>query len=399
MKTIEILFQHFDCVFLPNSPAHIAVAVSGGADSMALCLALQEWCQYHKIQLTALTVNHQLRPESSKEAFQVHEWLSSRHVSHEVLTWDHPPIRYNVQALAREARYNLMTAYCKQRNIPYLSTAHHQHDQWETFMMRLVHTSGIRGLSGIPTLQNRDGITVVRPFLTLHPNTLKSYLTEKKQPWIEDPSNQNTSFERIRWRNHAHELTKMNITSDLIGRVCSKLEKEAEALDWAAIDWIDRNTHWHAALKFIRCDISLRDLPEALTKRIMLGVASKVRGVSITTDHVRHAMHAPYERLCATPFKPFTMGGCYWMKYKDGLIIVREWGKCPSETIVSNHILYDHRFKLTSVPVGSRIRPINQELWPLFKYQFHTTEIPYQVFLSLPVISENTTYTWHEIDW
>jgi hypothetical protein len=121
--------------------------------------------------------------------------------------------------------------------------------------------------------------------------------------------------------------------------------------------------------------------------------------MSITAPHVRHAMRAPYERLCKRPFKSFTMGGCYWMQHKGKIIVVREWDKCPTETLTALPVIYDHRFKLTSAPIGVQIRAIRKELWPLFKHQFDTPDIPYQVFLSLPIVVENNMYTWHELDW
>jgi hypothetical protein len=132
----------------------------------------------------------------------------------------------------------------------------------------------------------------------------------------------------------------------------------------------------------------------------MLQIASNVRGIPITTRHVRHGMNAVYERLRETPFKPFTMGGCYWMQqHKGELIVVREWDKCPIQTITTQSMIYDNRFKLASAPMGVQIRPIRKELWPIFKHQFDNPDIPYQVFLSLPITIENTIYTWHEIDW
>lgn len=399
MNTTETLFECFNAEFLESLPPHIAVAVSGGADSLALCIALHEWCQLHQVSFTAITVDHTLRPESSNEASQVHRWMELRGIHHKILTWTHHPILNNIQVRAREARYDLMVNYCSQHGIPYLCTAHHQEDQWETFMMRLSHASGIWGLSGIPAQQTRQGIRIVRPFIKLKPALLKTFLTEKAQPWIEDPSNQNVVFERIRWRQQASVLTQMGITYEVIEKVSEKLRQDAIALDWAAMEWMNQHTHWHVGLKYMRCNINLIDLPETLVKRIMLQIVSQVRGIQVTTAHMRHAMNASYQRLCDEPFKPFTMGGCYWMQQKGELIIVREWNKCPTETITSQTFVYDHRFKLTTAPIGGQVRPIRKELWSLFKHQFDTPGIPYQVFLSLPITEENNIYTWHEVEW
>lgn len=399
MTAKDFLFQRIDEVFLSIHPPHIAVAVSGGADSMALCLALHEWCQQHQVSMTALTIDHTLRPESSKEAEQVHEWLTHKGIHHVTLTWNHDPILNNIQERAREARYQLLINYCIDHTIPYICTAHHQNDQWETFMMRLSHGSGLRGLAGIPIQHKHRDITILRPFLKVQPSVLKTYLREKGQSWIEDPSNQNTTFERIRWRQQAPALAPLGITPEVIEKVSEKLHQAAEAIEWAALEWMKHHTQWHKGLKFMRCDMSLNTLPETLTKRIMLEIASRVRATSITSSHVRHSMNASYERLCTLPFRPFTMGGCYWMYYKGQLIVVREWDKCPTETVISQPMTYDHRFKLSTLPIGVKIRPMGKELWSLFKHQFETPNIPYQAFLSLPIVEENTIFTWYEIDW
>ena len=70
------------------SGAHVAVAVSGGADSMALALLASDWAKQHSIRLTALTVDHKLRPEAATEAATVSQWLTARGLAHQTLTWD-----------------------------------------------------------------------------------------------------------------------------------------------------------------------------------------------------------------------------------------------------------------------------------------------------------------------
>ncbi len=217
---------------LPEGAA-IAVAVSGGADSMALVLLADAWAKQHNGRIIALTVDHGLRPESATEADTVHSWLTQRKIEHHILRWEGDKPSSNLQSLAREARYALMTSWCKQHQITYLLTAHHQQDQAETVLLRLERGSGVDGLSGIPVQTERDGIILLRPLLLLTPEQLRLYLHEQNQNWIEDPSNQNTRFSRVRMRQWlAQQEDKALITSRLadtahhLSRTRSYLEEQ-----------------------------------------------------------------------------------------------------------------------------------------------------------------------------
>src|SRR5215472_14255742 len=109
----------------------LAVAVSGGADSMALALSAAAWARHRGGAITALTVDHRLRPESTGEARQVGAWLTARGIAHETLVWEGPHPTGDIQAAARTARYRLLEAWCAQHGVLHLLTAHHREDQAE----------------------------------------------------------------------------------------------------------------------------------------------------------------------------------------------------------------------------------------------------------------------------
>lgn len=126
--------------------ARVALAVSGGPDSMAL-LALAAAALPGRI--TALTVDHGLRAAAAAEAAGVAAQCAARGIAHATLRRDGPPIRANVQARARAARYALMADWCRAHGAGLLLTAHHADDQAETLLMRLNRASGSDGLAGI----------------------------------------------------------------------------------------------------------------------------------------------------------------------------------------------------------------------------------------------------------
>jgi tRNA(Ile)-lysidine synthase len=190
----------------PKGAGAAAVAVSGGADSLALTLLMRDWAAAHGVALTALTVDHGLRPESTAEARQVGAWLAARGISHQVLAWDGDKPTANIQATARQARYDLLTSWCRARGAPVLLLGHHADDQIETFLLRLGRGSGLRGLSAMRAIEKRNDIMVLRPFLATPKQALLETLRTCGQPWLDDPSNFDMRFRRSHVRALAAQL-------------------------------------------------------------------------------------------------------------------------------------------------------------------------------------------------
>src|SRR5512144_1702125 len=148
-----------------ESSPHLAVAVSGGADSMALGLLAHDWAVARGGRVTALTVDHGLRPASAKEAAVVGSWMSACGIEHHVLRWRGEKPASAVQNAARIARYRLLCEWCRQANVMHLLLGHHSGDQSETILHRLVRGSGIFGLAGISPLVETSEVRLLRPLL------------------------------------------------------------------------------------------------------------------------------------------------------------------------------------------------------------------------------------------
>ncbi len=207
----------------------IAVAVSGGVDSMALLLLLKE----KKLPLHALTVDHGLRADSANEATQVAAWCKALGIPHTTLHWQHEKIESGVPEKARDARYELMFDWCRTHHIPHLFTAHHLDDQIETVLFRLMRGSGLVGLSGIMPVTSRAGIFLHRPLLSFPKSRLIATLEKAKQPWLEDPSNHNTAFTRNAMRTQLHTLSpeqkqRLHAVIESFARFRSGLKKQVE---------------------------------------------------------------------------------------------------------------------------------------------------------------------------
>jgi tRNA(Ile)-lysidine synthase len=179
----------------------MAVAVSGGADSMALALLTADWAKKRRVRLHPLIVDHKLRPESTTEARHVAGLLRQAGLTPKILTWTaKAKPAANKQALAREARYALLAAECEKHGIRHLLLAHHRDDQAETLLLRCLRGSGVDGLAAMAPRTTRESLILLRPLLDIPKARLVATLRKRRQAWVEDPSNASTAFLRVRVR-------------------------------------------------------------------------------------------------------------------------------------------------------------------------------------------------------
>ncbi len=231
------MLRHFVAsAFAFDKPKRMAVAVSGGGDSMALLHLLADWAAEEKIHLQAVTVNHGLRPEAEAEAKFVSEVAQGLKIKHTTLTWSGYSGEGNLQDAARRARYHLMATWAREQDISTIALGHTADDQAETFLMRLSRASGLDGLTGMQRRRSAHGVTWVRPLLMEERFSLRQYLRDIRVPWIDDPSNEDEAFERVRARRVMAEISELGIDVHVIGRVMDHLGQVRTALDYATHD-------------------------------------------------------------------------------------------------------------------------------------------------------------------
>lgn len=239
----------------------IGIAVSGGADSMALldCAALA-WPG----QVAAATVDHGLRREAADEAAMVADFCASAGIAHATLRPDRP-ITGSVQAQARAVRYALLAEWQAREGIGWLMTAHHGDDQIETILMRLSRGAGVSGLAGIRARRGH----ILRPLLSERRAALRDWCVERRVPFIDDPSNTDLRFDRARLRDTigARDL----IDRDGLSRATAALTQAADALDWMEDEVFA--AHVREAKGEWRLDRT--DLPPEMVRRMLLKMLSK----------------------------------------------------------------------------------------------------------------------------
>ena len=173
----NLTFDAAMAAFAPyEARPHLAVAVSGGSDSMALALLAHAWAKARGGQVTAITIDHGLRAGSDREAAQVDTWMRARGIDHEVLPWTGPKPATGRQRRARDARYALIDSCCQRRHILHVLLGHTADDQAETYLMRLCHQSRPDGLAGMSAVRELRHCRVLRPLLGISREDLRAML-------------------------------------------------------------------------------------------------------------------------------------------------------------------------------------------------------------------------------
>jgi tRNA(Ile)-lysidine synthase len=223
-----------------------AVAVSGGADSLAFLLLLSDWAaEQARPPPVVLTVDHGLRPASKRRAEAVVLRARALGASAHLLRWTGRKPAADIESAAREARYRLMGKWCRRHGMNCLYVAHSQDDQAETFLLRLIRGSGVDGLAAMTPVApfpapDCENLRVARPLLSVPRAELRSFLVARGESWLEDEMNADARFARARLRAAWPLLGELGFSAERIGVAARHLARARAALDQAAADFLAR---------------------------------------------------------------------------------------------------------------------------------------------------------------
>ncbi len=331
-----------------EADAPFAIAVSGGGDSMALLHLALNW-QGGPHSIVALTVDHALREGSAVEARKVKRWCADLGVEHHTLKWRHEPIASGLQAKARAARYDLMTRWCAKHGAATLLTAHTAEDQAETVAMRSKRTQSPRSLAAIWPETHVGGIRILRPLLGETRASLRAYLVSQKQEWLEDPSNANEKFERVRVRNSAPALA---LARQAEAAQRTVMRAEAKAQSWCRKHLIIAP---YGMMRF--SPVAFRKLKGGVADAVLLRIIDLAGGTAAEAAR-RLALivwlQAPHE---ASIQPRRTLGGALFAKRKREVIAAREPARIAAATMTltaGKPLIWDGRFEVCG-PRGSTV--------------------------------------------
>lgn len=342
----------------PFEPSpHIAVAVSGGSDSLALLLLLRDWLTSRKGRLTALTVDHGLRPEAAVECREVAGMVARLNeaqptsvpggtepyairIDHETLIWSGEKPATGIMAAARDARYRLLADWCHRHHVLHLALGHHADDQAETLLMRQKHGSGSAGLAGMAGIRTLDGVRLLRPLLSYRKEVLQAIVQSAGLTWIEDPSNSAERFERVQWRRH---LSELGDTGPLLtagrqaGQQRDRLERQLGA--WLAVHGrCDPAGYMTLALA------SLLSLEPQMAARLLAQILLAIGGADFAPAPA--ALERLLGRLSGAARVTATLGGCVLVRRGEILTLFREAADCAEPILLApgQVALWDRRW-------------------------------------------------------
>ncbi|MBQ7632967.1 MAG: tRNA lysidine(34) synthetase TilS [Alphaproteobacteria bacterium] len=335
----------------------IAVAVSGGADSLALVLMVKEQLAVFGYEIIALTVSHGLRPSSEEEARYVAKIMQQYGIEHHILYWRGTKPTTGVEEAARLARYKLLTEWCRQNSVGVLLTAHHLQDQAETFLMRLQRGSGLEGLCCMREITERDGVLILRPLLYCAPEIMQNYLQQKGIEWVKDESNSDTRYLRNRIRAFLPQLeNETQISTECLALTAKRLqsaedyiEQQTDAVFGGQVQSINDVVYYFKYADFLNWhdEIKFRILAR-LCRREYIPRAERLLN-AIT-------------QMRKLPFAGLTLGGKEIFKAYDKIWVVPELKakRKPSREMWKNFVQENPQYQNQRIPHKARVAILQQ---------------------------------------
>lgn len=330
----------------PDRP-QLAVGLSGGPDSMVLAEYVQAWVQARQGTLTALTVDHGLRPDSAAEARLVAGWCADRGIAHEILVWQGDKPEKGIQAAARNARYGLLAVGCRRNGCTELLVGHTENDQAETFLLRMSRGSGLDGLAAMPLVSFRSGVRLIRPLLTISRRRIGATVTARSLTPVTDPGNADRRYARVRLRQTVADLESRGVSARTvagIARVFGNLRAAREkAIGTLGQEIATVHAEGYAELARSALIGADPDIARGLVSALILAVG----GQDYPPRRERLDRLMEYV-LGAAMFRPRTLGNCVIGLRQEFVVIRREYRtiRHVSPVIAGQCVIWDGRFEI-----------------------------------------------------
>ncbi len=326
----------------------LALAVSGGGDSMALLSLAAEWGAAREVPLLALTVDHKLRDGSSDDAEHVEARARELGLPCKRLEWRDEKPTAGVQAAARDARFHLMASACREAGADTLALAHTQDDQAETVLMRLARGGGVDALSAMAAETERNGLRIIRPLLSASRAELRATLTGRGLDWREDPSNEDVGYERVRVRQMMATLDPLGIDAAALSLTAGKMGEARRALDAAAAQLSEKAALFDP-VGYARLDpLVLAQAPEETARRLLSATLRWVSGAAYAPR--REDLDRVFAWLLSAPNAGGrTLHGCQFDPETGAVSISREAAAArhvieASDLAEDRDVIWDGRF-------------------------------------------------------
>jgi len=229
-KKVKQIYSKFEKSFKTNE--NFAVAVSGGPDSLALAFLAKIYSIKNNINPRFLIVDHKLRKESSAEAKYVKKLLKKYLISAEILPWKGKKPSQNIQAIARNKRYELLFERCKKLKINNILLGHHQNDLFENFFIRILRGSGLKGLISLDKSSKVRNINLLRPLLDQDKSNLEFLSKYVFNSYVKDPSNKEEKYQRTKVRKFIEILKKNGLDNKKFSQTIKNLKDSDNVVNY-----------------------------------------------------------------------------------------------------------------------------------------------------------------------
>ena len=227
-RRLNNIFNRFENSFKPNS--NFIVGVSGGADSLALAFLSKLYAFKNNLKPKFYIVDHKLRNISTEEASKVKKVLRSFNIHSKILTWRGKRPSTKIQSTARKIRYDLLFSECKKLKINNLVVGHHIDDLIENFFIRMARGSGLKGLVSLGVQTQIDSINLLRPLINIDKKDLLFISKFVFNFYVDDISNYNMKFNRIKIRKFIEQLRPMGLDKKKIQLTIENLKRSDQTI-------------------------------------------------------------------------------------------------------------------------------------------------------------------------
>ncbi|MEN8198036.1 MAG: tRNA lysidine(34) synthetase TilS, partial [Pseudomonadota bacterium] len=269
----------------------------------------------------------------------------------------------NLQARAREARYGLLEDWCRAKGVLHLLVAHHRDDQAETFVMRLGRGSGSYGLAAMAPVSDNPHLRLLRPLLGVPRECLVAFLQSRGLDWVEDPSNEDASFARVRVRRLLPELGQEGLTEPRLAATARRMARARVALESAATELLARAVAIYPEGYAVLKAGELRAAPEDTGLRALSRLLTCIGGNRHGPRMER--LERLYEWLSRGEGGGRTLAGCRIVRRQPGHVLVcREAAAAEDPVLAAGGILWDGRFRLSANgPLDTQLGRLGPDGW------------------------------------
>jgi len=322
---INKIYKKFDSYIKLNlNKSNFAVAVSGGADSLALVYFSKCYSILNNTNIKYYHVDHRLRKESFAEAKKLRNYLNEFKINCKILKWTGKKPKSNIQSLARNKRYDLIYKECLKNKINFIFIAHHMDDLYENFLIRMLRGSGLKGLVSFSQEEAnfKDNLKILRPLINFKKDDL-TYVTNKVFKFnLEDPSNKNTTFKRTRIRNLIQNLKTEGLDLKKLELTINNLKDSNLTINYYVKENISRNSKYYKKKCYYILNNNFFNQPHEIVFRSLINLFKKIgkkyyppRGKSIAQLILKIRMGE---------IKKINISGCILEKINDSFIIYKE---------------------------------------------------------------------------